>query len=164
MTCVDLQQTYYLVHFQLFKNNYYTFWYTDEFDGFLLDDRGMLQSFPTKDAAVLFAEEEGFLLDTDELFLSSAILRNINCRNLDCNLVLNHWNTFSDIAHSIHAVFIGDNSDNEMIQQIYEKLFYGCNLLLKENEQPYRPVWNLTERRWIARVMRDGLKILAKGL
>ncbi|MDE7274804.1 MAG: hypothetical protein K2N95_17475 [Lachnospiraceae bacterium] len=59
---------------------------------------------------------------------------------------------------------MGDNRAREIIQRIYEKLFYGCNLLVREDEEHYVPKWNKKERRWIAKVMKDGIQILAKGL
>ena len=96
-------------------------------------------------------------------YLSSAILRKKNIRKINCSLFLNYWNLFSDIAHSINCKFIGDSRE-EHIRHIYEKLFYGCNILLKENEEPYRPKWSKKEKCLIASVMKNGFKILSKGL
>ena len=134
----ELQKKYYLIKFRILQEEYYTFWYTDDIDG--------------------------FLLDTDELLISSAILKRINIRKINCNLFLNYWNIFSDMAHSINCQFVGDNRDKEIIQHIYEKLFYGCNILVKGDEEHYRPKWSKKERRWIAKVMKNGFKILSKGL
>ena len=160
----ELQKKYYLIKFRILQEEYYTFWYTDDIDGFLLDINGILKSFPTKEEAIDFTEKQGFLLDTDELLISSAILKRINIRKINCNLFLNYWNIFSDMAHSINCQFVGDNRDKEIIQHIYEKLFYGCNILVKEDEEHYRPKWSKKERRWIAKVMKNGFKILSKGL
>ena len=159
-----LQEQYYLVKFKILQEQYYTFWYTDDIDGFLLDRNGILKSVATKEAAIAFAKEEKFLLNVkNELLISSTILKNINKRKIDCNLFLNHWNCFSDVAHSINCQFIGD-SNNGMIRHIYEKLFYGCNILVKEDEEHYIPKWSKAERRWITKVMKDGFKILSKAL
>lgn len=156
----ELRENYYLVKFKISEKKYYTFWYTDDIDGFLLDINGIIKSFPTKEKAVEFAQEKGFLLDTKEVLISSEILKKTN---IDCNLFLNYWNIFSDAAHSINCQFIGD-SRKGMIQQIYTKLFYGCNLLVKENEEHYKPKWRKQEKRWIIRVIKDGFRILSKGL
>lgn len=159
------QKNYWLVKFKILQKEYYTFWYEDDIDGFLLDQNGLLKSYPTKEEAVYFAKAEGFCLNTKAvLCISSGILRNIKKRKIRCNLFLNHWNTLSDVAHSIHCQFIGDDRENETVQHIYEKLFYGCNVLVKKGEEHYRPVWSKKERRWIAKVMKDGFRILAKGL
>jgi len=159
----ELRENYYLVKFKILEKVYYTFWYTDNIDGFLLDIDGMIMSFPTKEEAIGFAKEKGFLLDTEEVLISSEILRKINGTKIDCNLFLNYWNIFSDAAHSINCQFIGD-SRKGIIQHIYTKLFYGCNILVKEKEEHYKPKWNKEERRWIIRVIKDGFRILSKGL
>ena len=159
------QDKYWLVEFRILQKNYYTFWYTDDIDGFLLDNNGYLKSFPTKEEAIFFAKEEGFCLDTRSvLCISSGILRNINIRRIRCNLYLNYWNILSDVAHSINCQFLGDNRENGTVQYIYEKLFYGCNIFVKQGEEHYRPKWSKKERRWIAKVIKNGFKILAKGL
>ena len=77
-----LQEKYYLIHFRILQEDYYTFWYTDDKDGFLLDTNGMLKFCSTKEEAAAFAEQEGFLLDTDALLVSSAILRRIHIRKI----------------------------------------------------------------------------------
>lgn len=133
-----IQENYYLVKFKILQEEYYTFWYSDDVDG--------------------------FMLDTDEFIISSAILRRINIRKINCNLFLDYWNIFSDIAHSLNYQFLGDCRENETISHIYEKLFYGCNILVKEDEEHYRPKWSKKERRWIKKVMLNGFKILSKGL
>ena len=90
----ELQKKYYLIKFRILQEEYYTFWYTDDIDGFLLDINGILKSFPTKEEAIDFTEKQGFLLDTDELLISSAILKRINIRKINGNLFLNYWNIF----------------------------------------------------------------------
>ena len=57
-----LQEKYYLITFKILQKEYYTFWYTDDNDGFLLDKNGALKSFQTKEEAITFAKKEGFLL------------------------------------------------------------------------------------------------------
>lgn len=159
----DTQEKFYLIVFKIWEQEYYTFWYTDDIDGFMLDQNGKLKSFPTKEEAIAYSKKEGFLLDTEELIISSAILRKMNIRKINCKLFLNHWNTFHDVAYSINCPFLGDKWIGS-VQSIYEKLFYGCNILVKEDEEHYRPKWSKKERRWIAKVMKDGFHILEKGL
>lgn len=160
---MKLRQEYWLVKFKILKEVYYTLWYTDDIDGFLLDTNGILKFFLTKEEAVAFAEEKGFWLDTKEFLISSEILKKINAKKIDCELFLNHWNTFSDVAHSINCQFIGD-SKGGMIRYLYMKLFYGCNLLVKEEEEHYYPKWSKKEKCQMAKIMTNGLKILSKGL
>ena len=161
-----LREEYYLVKFKILQEEYYTFWYTDDIDGFLLDKNGKLKFFLTKEEAIFFAKEKGFLLNTkdaEEVLVSSEILKKENIRRINCNFFLNNWNTLSDVAHSINCQFIGD-SKGRVIRNIYIKLFYGCNILLEEGDEYYRPKWSKKERYWITKVMKNGFEILAKGL
>lgn len=158
-----LREKYYLVQFKILQKEYDTFWYTDDVDGFMMDTGNMLKSFPTKEQAVAFADKEGFLLDTEAFLVSTSILKDMNIREINCKLYLNYWNIFSDVAHSINRQFLGD-SRNGTIRHIYEKLFYGCNILVKKDEEHYIPKWSKSERRWLARVIKNGFQILSKGL
>ena len=88
--CERLQEKYYLIKFQVLQEEYFTFWYTDDVDGFLLDMDGALKSFPTKEEAVAFADKKGFLLDADVFLVSSAILRKMNIRDINCHLFLDY--------------------------------------------------------------------------
>lgn len=158
-----LREKYYLVQFKILQKEYDTFWYTDDDDGFMLDTDNTLKSFPTKEQAVAFADKEGFMLDTEALLVSTSILKDMNIREITCKLYLNYWNIFSDVANSINEQFLGD-SRNGTIRDIYEKLFYGCNILVKKDEEHYISKWSKSERRWIARVIKNGFQIVSKGL
>lgn len=160
-----MYEKYYLIIFRIYWQEYYTFWYTDDKDGFMFDESGLIRSFPTKEQAVTFSKEKGFEFDTDEpLIISTEILKNINIRKIKCNRFLNYWNTFQDAAYSINCPYLGDDRKRYVIQHTYEKLFYGCNIFLEKGVAPYRPKWSRKERRWIAKVMRNGFEIAAKGL
>lgn len=159
----NLREKYYLVQFKILQKEYDTFWYTDDEDGFMLETDNILKSFPTKEEAVAFADKEGFILDTEAFLVSTSILKDMNIRKINCKLYLSYWNIFSDVAHSINGQFLGD-SRNSVIRHIYEKLFYGCNILVKKDEEHYIPKWSKSERRWIARVIKNGFQILSKGL
>ena len=161
-------RTYELVRFQIIREKceeYYTIWYTDDVDGFLTGQDGKLKSFPTKKEAEAFANEEGLLLQEGVVsyLIAASIYRKKNLGKFDCVLYLDHWNIFSDVANSINEQFLGD-SRNGTIRHIYEKLFYGCNILVKKDEEHYIPKWSKSERRWIARVIKNGFQIVSKGL
>lgn len=162
-------RTYELVRFQIIREKceeYYTIWYTDDVDGFLTGQDGKLKSFPTKKEAEAFANEEGLLLQEGVVsyLIAASIYRKKNLGKFGCVLYLDHWNIFSDAAHSLNCRFLGDSRKKTVIQRIYEKLFYGCNLLVGEEERHYVPKWSKKERRWFAKVMEDGFQILSHGL
>lgn len=52
---MEMYEKYYLVLFKIFQQEYYTFWYTDDKDGFMIDESGLIRSFPTKELAVAFS-------------------------------------------------------------------------------------------------------------
>lgn len=164
-----MQRTYDLVRFQIIREKceeYYTMWYTDDIDGFLTKQDGKLKSFSTKREAEAFAKEEGLWLREGIVtyLIAASIYRKKNLGKFDCALYLDHWNIFSDAAYSLNRRFLGDNREKAVIQRIYEKLFYGCNLLVGEHEKHYVPKWSKKERRWFAKVMEDGFRILSQGL
>ena len=90
-------RTYELVRFQIIREKceeYYTIWYTDDVDGFMMDTDNTLKSFPTKEQAVAFADKEGFMLDTEAFLVSTSILKDMNIREINCKLYLNYVNIF----------------------------------------------------------------------
>ena len=111
-----VQETYYLVTFRISEKEYYTFWYSDDIDGFLLDRNRKLRFFPEKEEALAFAKEKGFLLNREETeyLISPEYFRKIeHFRKIDCGQFLNYWNIFSDVAHSINCPFAGDSRDSK---------------------------------------------------
>lgn len=159
----DIHEKYEIVTFEISGKEYHTIWYMDDIDGFLLEQTGCLKAFAAKKEAAAFAQKEGFILDDNDFLISSAILEKYAMIEVDCNLVLNYWNTFSDLAHSLNCSFLGDNREG-IVQNIYVKLFYGCNILVKENEEHYIPKWNKNEKRWMVKVLKEGFAILSKAL
>jgi len=154
----------YIIEFNIKQREYYTFWYTDDTDGFLLENNEKLKSFASEKEAKRFAEDNKFKLDKEILLISSDILINLNLEEFDCNLVLTYWNIMSDIAQSVHSQFLGDSKDDE-VQSIYNKLFYGCNLpALKKDGEDYLPKWNEIEKKWIVKVIENGFELLLKAL
>lgn len=52
----------YLVKFHFSKKECYALWYTDDVDGFLLDDNGKIRSFVSEEETRLFANRKGYHL------------------------------------------------------------------------------------------------------
>jgi hypothetical protein len=76
---------------------------------------------------------------------------------VECQLFLNAWNLFSDIAVSVHTVF-----DTDYIQSnaVYGKLFYGNNLpSITPTGEVYIPTWSDDEIRILYHVFTEGLAI-----
>ena len=133
-----ISRTYDLIRFQIIREKceeYYTIWYTDDLDGFLTGQDGKLKSFPTKREAEAFAKAEGLWLREGIVtyLIAASIYRKKNLGKFDCVLYLDHWNIFSDAAHSLNRRFLGDNREQAVIQRIYEKLFFETAVIMVDN-------------------------------
>ncbi len=151
----------YIIRVIIERNTYYIFWYMDdEEDKVLLDTCDKLIFFTDEELASLVVVENGYEINDEIFSMSWNILEELKNEIINCETVLNYWNILSDVAHSIKAHFIGDKK-NGMIQNIYEKLFYGCNLpAIKKSEKEYIPQWTEEEKNGIIEVIENGFDIL----
>lgn len=136
----------YPIIFKVHQIEYYTLWYTDEIDGFLLDENKMIKMFLNETDVKIFAKQKGYNLDSEFLIISDNIYKKLDMQNLDCDLILIHWNILSDLARTICGNFLGDSKTKE-IQKVYEKLFYGCNFQFMSKYaflklEYVHPLWN----------------------
>ena len=73
--------------------------------------------------------------------------------NFDCTEILNFWNMISDALRSMGKKFSGDGED-ERIDRIYEKLFYGADIPAHHTgEEQNLPVWTKEEWNLIKKVL-----------
>lgn len=79
----------------------------------------------------------------------------------DCNWLIDIWNFFSDFFTITKQTFIGDSSDT-CISNLYDKLFYGCNLLIEEKDKYYYPNWSTEDITLLKKVMLSGVENFAK--
>lgn len=67
-------------------------------------------------------------------------------------------------GNQVNTHFLGDTQDED-IQKIYGKLFYGCNLpAIKMDEQDFLPEWEQEEIEWIFEILENGFQILSDAL
>ena len=162
--CKEIIMKLYLVKFQFSKKECYALWYTDDVDGFLLDDNGKIRSFASEEETRLFANREGYYLDDEIALISSDTLLSFGREEIDCNFILTYWNIFSDLARTVNCKFLGDNSDGD-VEGIYQKLFYGCNLsAIRKDGEIFVPEWNESERKRLAEILDNGFKILSDAI
>ena len=74
----------------------------------------------------------------------------------NCGELLNFWNMFSDAALSAGYTFMGDQKTDEL-NEIYDKLFYGCNILTPDTEDTYIPYWEKKQILLAKNVLQDGM-------
>lgn len=160
----DRLKELFLIKFDMYGNEHYAFWYTGDMDRFLLNKNKKIRNYKTENEAKLFAKREGYRLDEEITFISLDIFQALKMEILDCNLVLTYWNLLSDAAHSVNSQFWGDNQDEDT-QNIYRKLFYGCNLpAMKMSGQDFCPDWNKEEKKRIVAILENGFKNLYDAL
>ena len=155
---------FYPLKFKVNQTEYCTLWYTDEIDGFLQDENKKIKFFANVGEAKAFTESKGYSIDSEVLQITDDILKKLDMQILDCNVIITCWNILSDMAKSIDCDFLGD-SKSEEIQNIYDKLFYGCNLpSLKKSGEDFLPKWADDEKNLIKKVLKNGFEVLQRAL
>lgn len=143
---------------------FFALWYRSDTDGFLLREPGKLRTFPDRDAAVSFCRRQGYIPSSEEALFSDAFLPDLQAGNVDCQTVLNWWNLLADLAHTVGQPFPGDRTEGP-VQDVYNKLFYGCNLPALRKKGPlYIPAWSAEEIQAILQVLEAGFSLLHKAL
>nr|WP_243459967.1 hypothetical protein [Lactococcus cremoris] len=70
------------------------------------------------------------------------------------NLYLDFWNIINDAMRSVEQDFIGDD---KLYVGIYDKLFFGLNLLIRPEDEKYIPVWSQEEILKLKEIMNMGI-------
>ena len=127
----------------------YCLWFTDQSgkDRFLTNDKGVL-FFTTHSDLSIYISEEKLNIDHNQIHydIGSAIdWLSKDSRFVDCEYMLHIWNITSDLSSSANKDFSGD-STSEIINRVYDKLFWGNNLsALRDNEDAFNPDWTSEE-------------------
>lgn len=155
-------RSYYLIRVIYKRKSIFLIWYSDNEDGFLVSEQGLLM-FTGIGEAKSFAKKREILLESEVTVYDFSnvieLIKGIDCSE-NCHILINIWNFFSDLAKSINERFIGDFDDGLTID-IYNKLFYGINLkALKKDDKEYHPVFNEEEIQRCISIYDNGLSIL----
>lgn len=152
-------KTLYPVELYLPKRHGIALWYSGEQDGLLVQADGKLRIFADCTDALAFVKEQGYTPAESITVYAYPPLQALQQGQVDCQPLLHWWNLFSDIAQSVHQPFSGDARD-EKTQNVYNKLFYGCNLpAMRQGGPLYHPVWSDEERILLQKILRDGLAL-----
>lgn len=139
----------------------YLVWCDDSPAPLLLDAAGRIAAYGTPAEVLARAElphlplqlEPSPLHDLDRLALQLATLRPAT---IDCALLLESWNLFTDVDASLRWSHFDPKP--RRTQQLYEKLFRGNNLqAVAPVGEHYRPRWSGREVRVLRIVLTDGL-------
>lgn len=154
---------YYMVEFIINQSSFYCIWFTGNTDGFITEkgrlkyfyDNSELKDYCNTMKINLQNSETRYDLDriSDKVFLD--ISEKDCCELIDC------WNIFLDIARSVNEDFYGNKKE---LNDLYSKLFYGCNLqIINTSNKKYIPEWSEEERTFIDNIMINGINIVKKS-
>jgi len=149
---------YYIVRFNDEKCEKYAVWYTDEKDGFICEN-GRIVWFDSVMDLFAFCKSRNIDVDENETpiaydlgYLEKWLSAPDSCFN--CSDMLDFWNVISDALNSIGVVFSGDYTENNPVNEVYDKLFYGCNL----------PAYNTSGKEYIPQWTEDEIELLRNVL
>lgn len=125
-----MEPQYYILWYRLDGRDGFLIWYSDEKDGVYVNGDGYVPSFKDAASLVEYAKGRGLSVDTEgpillDLDVLGKWLEGKDVESIDPHSFNGAWNLFADVSRSINGVF---DTDRELTQKIYNKLFWGCNL------------------------------------
>lgn len=157
--------TYYIVCFELEQLKRYLLWYSnmEDKEQFVLKADGQVLYFENLKELKQYCVKESLQIDDEIAYFTLHRTVDYSKMDIDCSKVLNLWNIISDFAYTVGEKFIGDDKERNEIDEVYTKLFRGCNI--KAMEQPfYHSVWDVDSRQVLDKVMKDGIKMVLQHL
>ncbi len=114
-----------------------------------------MSNFNFKYCDTVFYDAERLLYWTSTGHDHHIYLPSSETQQVDCEFLLNFWNLFTDIAHSIALEF--EPTKTKQADKCYNKLFAGCNTAV--NVGNYIPEFNRKELEFIRELMKRGIDI-----
>ncbi len=150
---------YYIVQFNDEKTLRYAIWYTDDEDGFV-SEHGKILLFDCVESLKEFCDSKNIIISDDDkiscVYDFGYLKKWLSSPNdrFNCSIMLNFWNVISDASKSMDVAFIGDDKENETANQLYSKLFCGCNLpAINTSGKKYIPKWTQKEIDCLAEIL-----------
>lgn len=161
-----MSHQYYNCWFRLDTHDSYLIWFTDEEGGVITDANGKVPCFLKTEDLFCYASSlnlpivavEPLLPDLD--FVASWL--KTKDEMADCKKLLNAWNLFEDVSHSVGGNF---DIDRKLTVNIYEKLFWGNNIpVVTSVGEKYEPKWSKRELKITREVLANGLSIFREKI
>jgi hypothetical protein len=158
---------YYILRYRLDGADSYLIWYTNEEDSVFVDEAGIVPSFKDTDTLLKYAVGRGIGLVPEEpklhnLDVLERWLREKEEGLIDPDSFNGAWNLFADMSRSIGGGF---DADRELTREIYDKLFWGCNLpVVTPKGKRYDPVWTKRELRAMREVLGSGMEMFRRSV
>jgi len=158
---MELERMYFGLWYRIYGTDAFLLWYTDDQDGVVVDDAGRVLSFSDLNTLQRWARLHGWEASIDGLILYDldAIrqwIEHPSRETIDCGLVLDTWNLFTDVRVSIgQPNTLRDDPEND---DIYDKLFFGNNLpSMTPPGEHYIPLWSAEEAERLKNILSEGL-------
>lgn len=162
-----MNRTYYKLWYRLDGKDSYLIWYSNAEDGVVTDPNGRVPSFRDAESLLSYAEGQGIDIDVGEPILHNLdvvaeSLRRKDIELINCSEFNSTWNLFTDFSVSVNDSF---DPEPHLTKQIYDKLFWGCNLpsITPEGKQ-YRPAWSERELQIMHEVLGSGMLMFKRSL
>jgi hypothetical protein len=163
-----MERDYYKILCLLAEREYYLIWYSEDQDGLLTDEQGLVLGFPSLEALDAHARDHNISIHegmtTVNLDVIADWAKHPNETQIDCSGFLDAWNLFSDIAASV------DESGQALTEldnyfEIYDKLFRGNNLPAFTNAgEEYIPHWTKGDIQEMVKVFNAGLELFQRNV
>jgi hypothetical protein len=141
-------------------------WYSDDVDGLLLDESGLIATFPNPGVVKAYAATLGLALvegapvayDFDRV---AAWVAEPGAAGIDCDDMLGAWNMLADTAHSLSCKLFEPRG----AKAVYDKLFWGNHLeVVTPPGERYEPEWSAADVALLAGVLSAGLNTLRRAV
>jgi hypothetical protein len=158
-------RTYYPLRYRLDGAERWLLGYSDDQDGLWIEADGVMPSFCSRPALAAYAEPRSVALsfDRDERLDLDAVIAWMGDAPgdaEDCELTINVWNLFTDVAATVEASL--DDRDEET-NHVYDKLFYGLNLpAVTPPGEHFEPAWGEDELILLCSVLELGLSLFRR--
>ena len=156
------------VRYRLDGVDRYLIWFSNDSDGVVVQDDGSMVSFRSQSDLDSYAKFRGLKLEPDEPseFDFDSVerwLSRLDRGSIDCDLFLNAWNLFGDIASSNgNAAF---QQSSRAAGRVYDKLFWGNNLpAVTPAGELYVPVWSERDVDELHRILSQGMSSIRNAV
>lgn len=158
---------YYPLIFIVRNNEYYCIWCSAEKDGFVKEDNKLI-FFESIEKLNIYAKSINIVLQQSHtnfcIDIAMEWLKITGKKNVDSKYFLDFWNIIADLANTFGGEFYG-NSNEGIINDLYNKLFYGNNIpALKGDGEEFTPEWREEELQYLTNVIDDGIRVLKSYL
>jgi hypothetical protein len=163
-----MARKHYRVRYRLDGVDRYLIWFSNDSDGVVVEADRSVASFRTRCDLDSYADCRGLAFEPEETaefdFDSiEAWLRKPDGSSVECEVFLNAWNLFDDIASSRRYAAFQRSSRSAGL--VYDKLFWGSNVpAVTPLGERYVPSWSDREVAELRRVLSEGMRLMRDAI